>query len=167
MALSPKRQRFIVEYPVDLNATKAAERSGFSPKTAYSQGQRLLKNVEIQQAIAKTLAKRTAAAEISVEWVLNGLKTVAERCMQEVEVLTRDGNRTGEFTFNPAGANRAYELIGKHLRMFTEKVELTGRDGAPIEVTDPFDMSEEELAVIAAQGIVTKGNGRRRNGGGE
>ncbi len=44
-------------------------------------------------------------------------------------------------------------------------VEHSGPDGGPIEYTDPFDLSEEQLAVIAAQGIVTKGNGRRRNGG--
>ncbi len=46
-------------------------------------------------------------------------------------------------------------------------IEHSGPDGGPIEYTDPFDLSEEDLAVIAAQGIVTKGNGRRRNGGGE
>ena len=53
--LTDKRLRFVEEYPVDFNATKAAQRSGFSEKTAYSQGQRLLKNVDIQKALQKKL----------------------------------------------------------------------------------------------------------------
>ena len=46
--MTPKQQRFIDEYLIDLNATQAAIRAGYSEKTAYSMGSRLLKNVEIQ-----------------------------------------------------------------------------------------------------------------------
>lgn len=49
--MTDKQRRFIEEYPVDFNATAAAIRAGYSEKTAYSQGQRLLKNVEIRDAI--------------------------------------------------------------------------------------------------------------------
>ena len=48
---SPKQKRFITEYPKDMNATQAAIRAGYSTKTAYSQGQRLLKKAEIKKAI--------------------------------------------------------------------------------------------------------------------
>ena len=47
-----RQERFIAEYAIDLNATRAAIRAGYSPKTAGSQGQRLLKNVDIATAIA-------------------------------------------------------------------------------------------------------------------
>ncbi len=50
--LSPKQARFVDEYLVDLNATKAAERAGYSAKTAYSIGQENLRKPEIQAKIA-------------------------------------------------------------------------------------------------------------------
>ena len=50
---SPKHQRFVAEYLKDLNATQAAIRAGYSPKTANRQGSRLLSNADIQAAIAK------------------------------------------------------------------------------------------------------------------
>lgn len=53
MALTDKQQRFVAEYLTDMNATQAATRAGCSEKTAYSQGQRMLKNVEVAAAIAE------------------------------------------------------------------------------------------------------------------
>jgi len=168
MALTLKRQRFVDEYLVDLNATQAAIRAGYAAGSARQNAHRMLTNDDVQAAVAEAVAKRSEDTGVTVEWVLNGLKAVAERCMQEVEVLNRDGKPTGDFVFNPAGANRAYELIGKYLRMFTERVEHTGDEGGPIEIRTAAEMTDEELAVIAAEGIVTKkGNGRRRNGGNE
>ena len=52
MPLTRKQHRFMVEYLVDLNATQAALRVGYSPRTAPQQGSRLLKNVDVQAAIA-------------------------------------------------------------------------------------------------------------------
>ena len=49
--LTPKQKRFCEEYLIDLNATQGALRAGYSPKTAYSIGQRMLKNVEVQNYI--------------------------------------------------------------------------------------------------------------------
>lgn len=62
VALTPKQQRFVDEYLVDLNATQAAIRTGFSERTAYSSGQRMLKKVEVARAIGaaqKDLSERT------------------------------------------------------------------------------------------------------------
>ena len=58
--MTNKQQRFIEEYLVDLNATQSAIRAGYSKKTAYAKGHRLLKNAEIQERIAQS---RAAAAE--------------------------------------------------------------------------------------------------------
>jgi len=60
---------------------------------------------------------------LTVEWVLNNLKYVTERCLQQQAVLDREGNNTGEYKFEHTGANKSLELIGKHLGMFTDRIE--------------------------------------------
>ena len=70
MALTAKQERFVQEYLVDLNATQAAIRAGYSPKTAYSMGQRLLKNVEVKAAIKAAMEKRSQRVEITQDRVL-------------------------------------------------------------------------------------------------
>jgi phage terminase small subunit len=69
------------------------------------------------------LAERTL---VTKEYVMQGLREVAERCMQKKPVLDRQGEFTGEWQFNPQGANKAYELMGKELGMFNDKVEVSG-----------------------------------------
>jgi len=70
MALTPKQERFVSEYLIDLNATKAAIRAGYSERSAYSQGQRLLKNADIQVAIQEAKAKREKRTEITQDRVV-------------------------------------------------------------------------------------------------
>jgi phage terminase small subunit len=111
--LLPKKQRLFVEaYLANPNATQSAIKAGYSEKTAYSQGQRLLKNVEI----AKLLEKRVATAIITADEILNDVKTIAKSRCRESDRL------------------KAYELLGKHLRMWTDRTELSGPDGGPLEI---------------------------------
>ncbi len=77
MALTPKQQRFVDEYLVDLNATAAAKRAGYSEKTAYSMGQRLLKKVEIQKAVQDRQAELKDKLEITQERVLQEYARIA------------------------------------------------------------------------------------------
>lgn len=70
MKLTARQERFVKEYLVDLNATQAALRAGYSEKTAYSQGQRLLKHVEIQAAVQTEMEKRSKRVEITQDRVL-------------------------------------------------------------------------------------------------
>ena len=81
--LNDKQKRFVDEYLVDLNATAAAKRAGYSEKTAYSMGQRLLKKVEIQAAIQK---RRHLAALLVGK---AGVKVVRLRIF-EVDLLVCD-----------------------------------------------------------------------------
>ena len=84
----PNRQaRFVAEYLIDLNATKAAIRAGYSKKTAYSQGQRLLKNVEVASQVADKTGKRLDRLEISADRVLQELAKLALWPGQTVHVL--------------------------------------------------------------------------------
>ena len=125
---------------VDLNATQAAVRAGYSEGTARQMGSENLSKPYIAEFIAELQVKRSAKTALSAQWVLDRLERVHDRCMQEVQVISSDGP-TGEFKFEHAGANRSLELIGKHLAMFTEKKELSGPNGGPIEVAPIFEFT--------------------------
>lgn len=76
MALNAKQERFVAEYLIDLNATQAAIRAGYSEKTAYSTGQRLLKHVEVQAALQEAQAKRSERTEVTQDRVLQELARI-------------------------------------------------------------------------------------------
>ena len=76
MSLTPKQQRFVEEYLIDLNATQAAIRAGYSEKTAYSQGERLLRNVEVAAAVAEAKAARSERTEVTQDAVLKELALI-------------------------------------------------------------------------------------------
>jgi phage terminase small subunit len=69
-ALTPRQARFVEEYLVDLNATRAANRAGYSAKTCEQQGPRLLGNVGVASAIAGAQARRSTRTEITQDRVL-------------------------------------------------------------------------------------------------
>lgn len=76
MALNPKQRRFVEEYLVDLNATQAAIRAGYSKKTAQEQGSRLLSNVMVAEAIQVAQQARSRRTEITQDRVLNELAKI-------------------------------------------------------------------------------------------
>lgn len=125
--LSKKQQLFVREYLVDLNATQAAIRAGYSAKTAQEQSSRLLSNVIIQQAVQEKMNERSKRTEINADYVLNTIQETIERCKQAEPVYEMvDGDKvpTGEYKFEHAGVLRGCELLGKHLKLFTDKVEI-------------------------------------------
>ena len=138
--LTDKQRTFVAEYLVDLNATQAAIRAGYSVRTAGAIGEENLRKPEIQAAIAEAQAQRAQRTEISQDYVLANLVEVTERCMRKWPVRNSKGQQVQDadgnniWAFNAQGANRALELIGKHLGMFKERVEHSGKDGAPIAV---------------------------------
>ncbi len=132
MPLPPNQSRFVQEYLIDLNATQAAIRSGYSAKTADVQGPRLLGNARVAEAIQAAQDKRAGKAEVNAQWVLERLIANAERAATAEPVTDREGNQTGEYTYQGNVVNRALELIGKHIGMFTDRLEISGRDGGPL-----------------------------------
>lgn len=128
MALTDKQVKFIDEYMIDMNATAAYLRAGYdcSEEAARRAGSRLLTNVDIRTELDKRQKVMQEKTGISVEWVLERLTTLADRCMQAEAVTDREGNQTGEWKFDSSGANKALESIGKHLGMFKDKVEHSG-----------------------------------------
>ena len=106
--LTNKRKAFISEYLKDKNATQAAIRAGYSQKTAYSLGQRLLKNAEIKIIIQQKQAEIAKKCEITVEKVLNDI--------EDCRVRSR-------FMNDHRSELKASELEGKHLVMFTDVIK--------------------------------------------
>ena len=132
--LTPQQCKFVQEYLIDLCGTKAAIRAGYSAKTAESASSRLLSQVKIKAAVQAAMDERAKRTNITADYVLGSLKDVVERCMQRVEPKTmRDGTPIVEndddgtprplYEFNASGANQALTLLGKHLKLFTDKVE--------------------------------------------
>ena len=127
-AITPKQQRFAEEYLLDLDATKAATRAGYSEHTAAQIGYQLLQKPAVKAEIERRQAAISEKTGISQEWVIRRLKDISDRCMQVSPVLDRKGNPVlvenseGEwvpaFVFDSSGANRATELLGKHLGVF-------------------------------------------------
>ena len=87
--LTPKQARFVQEYLMDLNATQAAVRAGYSAKTAEQQGPRLLGNVGVAAAISEAQEARSKRTEINADWVLNRLADEATADL--ADVLNDDG----------------------------------------------------------------------------
>ncbi|MGL4196533.1 MAG: terminase small subunit [Allorhizobium sp.] len=77
MALTPKQQRFRDEYLIDLNATKAAIRAGYSERTAEKIGSENLYKPELKEAIDRALAERSEKTKIDAQWVLDRLANEA------------------------------------------------------------------------------------------
>jgi len=77
MAINDKQLRFVEEYIIDLNATQAAIRAEYSEKTAYSVGQRLLKNAEIQKAVQAAMHRRSERTEVTQDRVVAELAKIA------------------------------------------------------------------------------------------
>lgn len=82
--LTAKQRAFVWEYLIDLNATKAAIRAGYSEKTAHSQGPRLLENVGIAASIEKAKAQRSERTQIDADWLL---KRLADEAVADIADL--------------------------------------------------------------------------------
>jgi len=88
-ALSPKQRRFVDEYMIDLNATQAAIRAGYSAKTAKAQSSQLLSRTQIADAIAAAQSARSERTQITADWVLARL--VSEADADVADLYTEDG----------------------------------------------------------------------------
>lgn len=148
--LTPKQKIFVDEYLVDLNATQAAIRAGYSPKTANEQGNRLLANVSVRTCIDQAMAERSKRTGINQDRVIRELARLAFvnpndvinlnkamvkndaseedlAAIQSVKVKT-SSSENGEMVEREVRLNdklKALELLGKHLGMFKDKVEVS------------------------------------------
>lgn len=180
--LNPKQQRFVDEYLIDLNATQAAIRAGYSKKTAAQIGEENLRKPEISAAVQKAQADRSERTQITQDAVLQELAKIGFSDIRKVVqwgptelrvILDKDGGDSGktapyhgvrlinvedidddtaaaisEVSHGKDGLKvklhdkkGALVDIGRHLGMFKDRVEHTGKNGGPIEVAS---LSKEE-----------------------
>lgn len=147
--LTPKQQRFADEYLIDLNATAAYKRAGYvvEGNVAESAASRLLSNVKVAKYVQEAMDKRSADLGIDAKYVLNTIFETVERCKQARPVLDRKGEPVmvviGEgddasiapaYTFDAGSVLKGAELIGKHLKMFTDKSEVEHSGGLTVEI---------------------------------
>lgn len=159
--LTDKQKRFVDEYLIDLNATQAAIRAGYSAKTANEQGARLLVNVSVQQAVAEQMAERSKRTGINQDRIILELAKIALlkgsdaintedasvkadaspddlACIQSIKVKTTstDKGTSTEREVRFGDKIKALELLGKHLGMFKDKIELSGMEKEKSKLDD-------------------------------
>lgn len=159
--LTEKQQRFVEEYLIDLNATQAAIRAGYSAKTADQQGSRLLANVKVQQAISVAMAERSKRTGINQDRVVLELARIAFvniedvvdtdtgeilsnasrddlACIESIKFKQSDNQYGGsierEVKISPK--LKALELLGKHLGMWNDKID--------VNITQPIVITGED-----------------------
>lgn len=142
----PKREQFVREFLIDLNATQAAIRAGYSEKSAKVTASRLLSDANVQAALKAGMEARAERTEITADYVLTTIQRTVERCQElhpvrdksgklvEVEVQTEDGIQKTcvAVMFNAKAVLQGCELLGRHLAMWRDRVEHTGKDGSPL-----------------------------------
>jgi phage terminase small subunit len=151
--LTPKQQRFVNEYLIDLNATQAAIRTGYSSATAEVQGCRLLSNAKVAEVVQKAMQKRSERTEITADMVLSELGKIgfadvrklftsngnlvpvvelddaAAACLSSIEVTTRKVRGGDDDEVEQVSKVRLWDKraalvdIGKHLGMFKERID--------------------------------------------
>ena len=165
--LTVKQEAFVKEYLKDLNAKQAAIRAGYSAKTAEGQGSRLLSNAKVAEFLQEAMKKRSERTEITADRVLEELGKIAFsdlkkvmqwdedgeislRPMDEVDgtILSEISETINETEFNTRRTRKvklhdkmkALDLLGKHLGMWTEKLDVTG----DLSVNINIDYGEDE-----------------------
>ncbi|MCW1913712.1 terminase small subunit [Luteolibacter sp. GHJ8] len=164
--LSPKQRAFCREYLVDLNATRAAIRAGYSERTAGAIGEENLKKPEIATEVQRLMAEREKRTEVTADAVLKELASMAFydpaaigsaeiRGPEDIAKLPEDVRRcivgwswdkAGNFTLKLAGKTQQLELIGRHLGMFRDKLEHSGPEGGPLVTAST--LSPEQIAQV-------------------
>lgn len=134
--MNRKQRQFVNEYLIDRNGKQAAIRAGYKADNAEVVASKMLAIPEIRAAVDEKLEALEKKTLVSAEYVLTTLKEIVERCMQRSPVMEFDHAAkemvqatdpdTGAdlWEFDAGSANRALELLGKHLKLFTEKMEV-------------------------------------------
>ena len=147
--MTPKQKRFVDEYLIDLNATEAALRAGYSKRTAYSIGNENLKKPEIQKAIHQQMKDREKRTEITQDKVLrefahiafddirnylefwtdeNGKLQVELKSSEEIDTrnISEIQLDNGKLKFKLYPKDNALTQLGRHLGLFNDKLSFDG-----------------------------------------
>ena len=117
-----RREVFVREYLVDLNATAAYKRAGYTSKgkAAENNASRLMGNDRVKAAIREALRARAVRTDVTTAWVVEEMRKNYDRCVEAGEL---------------SAANKALELLGRHTGAFPNKHEHGGPNGRAIPIT--------------------------------
>ena len=156
--MTEKQKRFVEEYLIDLNATQAAIRAGYSPRNADKIGSELLGKTRVSDAIQAAMAERSRRTGVNADRVVMELAKIAfvnaidvidhntatvkedaspddTAAIQSVKVKTF-GEDGLEREIKMADKIKALELLGKHLGMFKDRLELSGMESEKSKLDD-------------------------------
>ena len=134
--LTGKQLSFVEEYLKDLNASQAALRSGYATKNPRNVGANLMRNPGIRFAIDYLKAQRAEHSDVTSDYVLKEIVTIVEKCKDDEN-------------YNPQAALRGLELLAKHLGMFIERTEISGKDGEAIKMQKVQEDASDFTSAIA------------------
>ena len=132
MALTVKERLFVQCYLKHKNATRAAREAGYSKASSNTIGPRLLVKDCIKEAIKAGLAKQAAKLEISAENVIKEIAKIAFQKLSKRELKNISGHKL-----------RALEHLGRHFNLFTDNLQVTGKDGGPQVHLHTFENGSE------------------------
>lgn len=145
--LNIKQKMFADEYLVCLNATESAIKAGYSEKTAYSIGQRLLKKVEVKNYIDEHLKKLESEKIADTKEIMESLTRIL-RGQEQEETIVIEGQGDGiskarkiKKEISPRDRLKAAELLGKRYGLFTDKIEQT-TEVKPIVITGGNELED-------------------------
>lgn len=124
--MNAKQKKFADEYLIDCNATQAAIQAGYNEKTAYSQGQRMLKNVEVKAYIDEQLERlhneKTADAQEVLEYLTAVMR--GQHTEQTLQLIGEGVQKIADIDVSAKERIKAAELIGKRYGMFKDNVNV-------------------------------------------
>ena len=190
-SLNPKQRRFVQEYLIDLNASKAALRAGYSKKSARSHGPRLMRIPNIAAAIERALAERAERTQITADRVVIELAKVAFGDPRRLLALGSNGetvfegakltdaeaaliSEITEIKTEKGGTRRvklhckmtALTMLAKHLGLFNGRLKPPehAEDAGVNEHDDPRERLARDIARISARLRAEKASGASNEG---
>lgn len=152
--LAPKQAKFVECYLLALNATQAAISAGYAQNSAHVTGSKLLKVPKVAAAVQAAMQERAGRTSITADRVLQGLAQIAfadiskaydeagalkpladmppeVRAALQGVTIAKTGEKVGVF----ADRRGSLESLGKHLGLFRDKLEVSGKDGEALSIT--------------------------------
>jgi phage terminase small subunit len=155
--LTAKQERFAQLVSSDKTQADAYrlayDAQGSSDQTIQHEATLLAQNPTVAPRIAELQARYADVAELNAAYVLSSLMTNVERAMQASPVLDRNGKPTGTWEYEGSVANKALELLGKHLGMFVNRVEHAGVVGLDWHLLDGMSLTDLQALVDAGKAL--------------
>lgn len=148
VVLTPKMLKFVEEMLVDMDPQRACVRAGYASKNPKEAAYKLMKHPLVKAHLESRMGERTERLDLTADFVIMKLMSIVQKTEKE----------------NPTAALRGLELLGKHLGMYRDRQEISGPDGAAIQMQEKVTQSAADftsrissLADRARAGIVVVG----------